>query len=212
MVLLDDLGFSAGDLLAGRRPGEGLDVSSIYAKGWLLTHFLAFEPSRPGQLNRYLNTINEGVPAEKAAVSAFGDLRKLDGEIDRYARSRTFPAFRVAPGPAPQVAVRPLSAGESAIMRIRIRSDRGASGKRSTDIVSDARRIATAHAGDAFVQGVLAEAEFDVRNYAGAIAAADRALAIDPGQIQALTYKDRALMELGRADPAKADWPTVRRL
>lgn len=211
-VLLRDLGFSARHLLAGRQPEERFDRTSVYAKGWLLTHYLTFEPTRAGQLASYLAAINSGRPAEAAAAEAFGDLGKLDSELDRYAASKSFRAFRVpAPG-RPEVAIRPLTPGEAEMMPVRIRSDRGPLPGRAEELARQARKIAAAHPANASVLGWLAEAEFDARQFGPAVAAADRALALEPGQVQALIYKGRAMMELARAAPAGADWTEIRRL
>ncbi|HWU94874.1 MAG TPA: hypothetical protein VN029_04705, partial [Sphingomonas sp.] len=58
----------------------------------------------------------------------------------------------------------------------------------------------------------LAEAEFDAKNYAAAEAAADRALAADPGSIHALLYKGMAQMEIAKAadDTSPERWKTIR--
>jgi len=211
-VLLRDLGFSARHLLAGREPEERFDRASVYAKGWLLTHYLMFEPARAGQLASYLSAMNRGTPAEQAASAAFGDLRKLDTDLDRYAASKSFRAVQIPSAAAPQVTIRPLSAGLSAIMRVRVLSDRGTARGKADELAALARKTAAPYPADAVVQGILAEAEFDAGRHADAIAAADRALSVDPDQVQSLIYKGRALMALGKSDPAKADWTTIRRL
>ena len=69
----------------------GEEWISQYSHGWLLTHYLAFEPSRQGQIDRYVNAINAGVPALEAAKQAFGDLKKLDKELDAYLARKTIP-------------------------------------------------------------------------------------------------------------------------
>lgn len=208
--ILNDIGFSAEDLLGAREPKTDAERSSVYGKGWLLTHLLTFSKTRGGQLNRYIEGLTRGERPLDAARVAFGDLKQLDREMDRYARG-SISGVQVPPGPAPTVAVRRMTAGESAIMSVRIRSDRGVNRTTAPQVAEDARRIAAAHPTDAFVQGVLAETEYDVRNYTAAIAAADRALGVAPANIQALIYKGRAMMALARAAPAKADWPEVRR-
>ena len=58
------------------------EYESLYGRGWLLTHLLAFDPKRSGQLTRYLNEIQSGVPATEAAKNAFGDIKALDRELD----------------------------------------------------------------------------------------------------------------------------------
>jgi len=108
------------------------------------------------------------------------------------------------------VAVRTLSPAETAIMPVRIRSDRGVSQRASATIAAEARRVAARFPNDPFVQATLAEAEHDAGNYAAAVAAADRALAADPAYVSALIYKGRALMKMALFEPTKADWRAIR--
>ena len=75
-----------------------------------------------------------------------------------------------------------------------------------------ARIVGAKYPNDVFVQGTLAEAEHDVGDFAAAIAAADRALAVNSDDVQALIYKGRAMMEQGRSDPKASDWKKVRSL
>ncbi len=53
----------------------GQEWVSQYSRGWLLAHYLAFEPSRRGQATKYVDLIQKGVPALDAAKQAFGDLK-----------------------------------------------------------------------------------------------------------------------------------------
>ena len=209
-AVLDNQGLSAEELLASVPAKTPLERESVYGKGWLLTHLLAFDKNRVGQLTKYLNAMKAGSKPLDAARTAFGDLAQLDRDLARYARSN-FQAIRVAPGPRPEVTIRAMNAGESAIIAVRMQSDRGVDRETAPEVAADARRIAAAHPNNPFVQSVLAEAEFDARNYEAAIAAADRALAAQPNNVQALIYRGRAMMELAEKEPAKADWAEIRR-
>ena len=48
-----------------------------YAEGWLLNHYLVFEPSRKGQVEKYVNGIEAGQNPLDAARAAFGDWESL---------------------------------------------------------------------------------------------------------------------------------------
>ena len=209
--ILNDIGFNAEGLLSAREPKDDAERSSVYAKGWLLTHYLTFNKTRQPQLNRYIEGLAAGEKPLDAARAAFGDLKQLDRELDRYATG-SISGVQVPAGPAPAVIVRRMSDGESAMMNVRIRSDRGVNAKSAPLIAADARRIAAAYPNDPFVQGALAETEYDVKDYRASIAAADRALGVSPTNVQALVYKGRALMALARAEPGKANWAEVRQL
>ena len=84
---------------------------SQYSTGWLLAHYLAFEPTRRGQTTKYVDLIQKGIPALDAAKQAFGSLKQLEKDLDRYrARdtlpTRIIPASMIKVGP---VEVRPCS-------------------------------------------------------------------------------------------------------
>ncbi len=200
--------------MVGAAPGRYSDAQRelLYGRGWLLTHYLTFEPSRKGQLTAYVDGLTAGKTALDSARAAFGDLKQLDRDLRRYLEQRRLTGVLVAAnalsvGP---VALRSLSAAENAIMPVRIRSDRGVNGRTAPEVAAMARKAAAAFPNDPVVQSGLAEAEYDARNYGAALAAAERALAANPNHGHALIYKARAMMEAGKADPAKADWKTIR--
>jgi hypothetical protein len=185
---------------------------TLYGRGWLLTHYLNFEPSRRGQLDKYLGLIQRGAEPLAAAQSAFGDLRTLDRELGQYMKRKRF-TYAVVPSSELSVggvAVRQLRPGEAAMMRVRIRSDRGVSSRSAVGVAADARRIAQQHPDDAAVQAALAEAEYDADNLVAAEAAADRAIALDRNNRHALIYKSMVLLKRGREAPDKTDWAVVR--
>lgn len=189
-------------------------MRGLYARGWLLTHYLTFEAKRRGQLNSYIRDVNAGTPSLAAAKAAFGDLKQLDRELDRYQKSRrmtyaVLPASKLAAG---NVVIRRLGAGEAAMMPVRIRSTRGVSSDEAKALIPEARRIAAAHPSDSNVLVQLAEAEHDADNLKEADAAADRALAADPDHARALLYKGLIQADVV-ADTATMDtarWRAVR--
>ncbi len=201
----------------------GSDVSSLsqeateafYGRGWLLTHYLTFEPSRKGQLNAYLKAINAGEKSLPAARRIFGDLKRLDAEIGKYVMRSRLPFLRYSPAEIPigPVRIRELSPGEDAMMELKIRSRRGVDLAEAKELLPKMRKAAAPFPKDPAVQATLAEAEFDARNYAEAKAAADRALAADPKHVDALVYEGRALMAKATAAKASdaATWREVRR-
>jgi len=172
------------------------DREKLYGRGWLLCHYLAFTPERRGQLDKYLNAVATGTPSLKAAEDAFGNLTQLDRALDVYMKSRTwrtlmFSEKETAPD---EVKVRQLGEGESAMMPVRIRSQRGVDQRAAQDVVKAARTIAASFPKDPAVQDALAEAEFDAGETAQARAAADRALAADASDRTAMLYEGRSRM------------------
>jgi len=168
---------------------------SFYGQSWILFHYLQFDPARSGQLAKYQLLLGTGDTALEAAEGAFGDLDQLAKDVERYSNRRKLSYIAIgrkqlAIGP---IVVRVLPPGEAEMMPTRIRSDVGVGEKEAIVVVADARRIAAKHPDDPAVLAALAEAEFDSHNNEAAIAAADRALALDPNQINAFIQKGYAL-------------------
>ena len=189
-------------------------VDELYGRGWLLTHYLTFEPSRRGQIDRYLALIQQGQPQLAAAEAAFGDLAKLEKDLKEYQRRRRLTTLVIAPPPAGAgtIAIRPMDPGEAAIMSVRARSDRGVNSKSAVGVVNDARAVAARYPANPVVMTALAEAELDARNYDAARAAADRAIALNPASFDALIFKARALSGGAAAAKSTPDWKQIRAL
>ena len=190
------------------------DRESLYGRGWLLTHYLTFEPSRVGQLQAYLRAIAAGKSNLDAAREVFGDLKKLDLALDGYLE-RSSLLYLKLPVPelaADAVSLRRLTPGEAAMMPVRLRSDRGVDDALAKTVVADARQLAAPWPNDAGAQIALAEAEFDAGNDDAAQAAADRALAVQPGNRTAMEYEGMARIDRlrkGQTGDAKA-WQEAR--
>lgn len=106
------------NLLSPEKYGLPDDESLVYARGWLLTHNLMLNPARLGQLNAYIAAINQGTPSYQAAQQAFGDLKKLDAELDAYMRAK-LPLLTLPPPKQPvAVQVTRLHAGVAAMQPV----------------------------------------------------------------------------------------------
>ncbi len=185
---------------------------TLYGRGWLLTHYLNFEPSRHGQLDRYVQLIQQGRDPLDAAETAFGDLKQLGRDLDDYMKRKRLtqivvPASALTVGP---VSIRSLRPGEAAIMPVRIRSDRGVTTGSAPAVAKEASKIAAVYPNDPAVQTALAEAEFDADDYEAAEAASDRALATHPRSRNGLIYKGLAEMERAKKAKTKTNWEQIR--
>ena len=201
-----------------QKRGNSTGYDAYYGKAWLLYHYLTFDEGRKGQLLRYRSLITTGKSSRDAGVEAFGDLARLERELESYMNKRMMPSLMLkggflAPGP---VQVRKLSLGEAAILPVMIRSRRGVDADEAKLVVAEARTIAAKFPGDAAVLTALSEAEFDSHNEDAAIKAADAALAIDANRVNALVQKGYALFRKaessGKADDFKAARATFVRL
>lgn len=172
------------------------DAVQKYSLGWLLTHYLTFSKPRAGQLNTYLKLLGEGKGGLVAAETAFGDLNKLNGELQKY-KSTNLPAIEVIPPgySPPKVTIRLLDAGEEKYMRQRILLSRGVSRGQAKRMAENLNPAAAADPKNLLLQLLAAEASLDSLNFAGASTAADRALAIAPNSVEALIFKARSLIE-----------------
>ena len=195
----------AADLVDSAYTWRPKSNDSFYGKSWLLYHYLVFSPERSGQLRGYLAALAGGKSSLEAAQATFGDLGKLERDLQKYLDQRTMLSMRfradqleIAP-----ITLRRLSAGEGAMMPVRIISKRGVDREQALELLDDARKVAARFPGEAPVLAALAEAEYDAGNDAEAIAAADAALALDPSQVNAYVQKGYALFR--RAAEAEAE-------
>ncbi len=122
---------------------DPMQMDSIYGQGWLLTHYLTFNDARKGQLNRYVGDIQKGMTPLDAAKDAFGDLKKLADELNKYRSQRLVgvivPAARIA---VAKIEVRALTAGQAALMPVHLRSTRGVTLQAAPALAAQARQLA----------------------------------------------------------------------
>jgi tetratricopeptide (TPR) repeat protein len=170
----------------------------------LLTHYFTFEPSRRGQLDRFVADLAKGLEPLVAARQEFGDLDKLNHDLNSYLQRSKLQYVKISPaalklGP---IEVTKLSAPASAALPFvaALKNDPDA---KEAGIISDALGTLEGRAnGDTFVEVALAEANLDAAKFDAAEAAADRALTASPGSTEAMILKGRARIE--RAAKAKA--------
>ncbi|MCM8556435.1 DUF1570 domain-containing protein [Sphingomicrobium sediminis] len=189
---------------------DGRKVASIYAWGWVMTHYLTFDEDRQGQLNAYLAGLAQGVPALEAAEAAFGNLDRLQGQMKSHAERHRIPYVKLPIEPLDDDAIEitELSDGFAAAMPHYMRSQAGVTKEMAEEVVTALRTVARLHHDDAMVFRALAEAEFDVGNYEAAGAAADRAIEIDPQLVDAHLYRAKAAMAMATDEEAPVDEDT----
>lgn len=186
---------------------------AFYGQSWLLFHYLMFDPERSGQLVQYQELLGTGKPALEAATGAFGDLNQLDKDLERYRNRRTLNYLLISgkalkTGP---ISVRTLRPGEAEMMPTRIESRAGVTREEALELLPEAQRVAALRADDPMVLAALAEAEYDAGNDDAAIAAADRAIAINPNEIDAHIQKGFALYRKVKSGTLpKESWQEVR--
>lgn len=186
---------------------------SFYGQSWVLFHYLRTAPERAGQLEKYQQLLGTGDTALQAAEGAFGDLDQLDKDMLAYLERRkvtTIVVNSTALGTG-AVAVRALRPGEAEMMPVVLQSKAGVTHDEAVAGLPEARRIAAEHPSDPAVLAALAEAEFDAGNDDEAIVAADRAIALDPAQVNAYVQKGYALSrKVSHSQQPGASWKDVR--
>lgn len=177
---------------------------------WLLTHFFLFsklKPERSAQFQRYMTAIAQGMPMAEAA-KAFGDLRRLQHELEIYQERGTEYARADAvalPGGDP--AIDRVSRGSAAVIEARIELGTrlpAASGGVAPDTAWVAQlRDTVAHL-PYNAEALLTEAEVECRaaQNDACLDSAERVLAKSPDNIRALAWKGIALTHRALAGPA----------
>lgn len=190
---------SLTQLLAGipeNMPSQQRDA--FYGRGWLLTHYLLLgAPARAGQLSAYVAALSAGETQITAAQKAFGDLRKLDRDLDAY-RNKGLTSFKITTDKLRTgvINVTPLTPGASQVILLRSKI-KYKEGQPAEALAAQVRTIEARYPGDELVERTLAEAELNATHAEAAEAAADRALKANPRSTEALVLKGRALA--GRA-------------
>jgi len=185
-------------LLAGNYSTLSPDLrDSIYGRGWLLVHYLNFEQSRRGQLDRYADLLGKGVPSLDAARTAFGDLKQLDRDLDQYLDRKKTPYLKLAGDrfQAGSIDVRPLSEAASKMIMLRVELKRGSKKGGEQLLASQIRAVEARYPGDGLVELTLCEAELQDGRPEAAAPAADRALKADPQDTKAMICKGRAVAQ-----------------
>jgi len=195
--------FPLEEMLDSRHELSRRDAYQFYGTGWLLTHYLNFNPERLALLNQYLAAIQQGEDSLTAARRIFGDLDAMDRELLRY-RNGEFPGLSVRPANyfAPMVTMRALTPVETELVNSEMRLRRGVTKAEATRL---ARSIASGPDGaTSHALALIAEAQAAAEDWDGALATADRLIALDPGNIEGPLTASSAASEKARQDPAFA--------
>jgi tetratricopeptide (TPR) repeat protein len=173
---------------------KGDAIGSLYARGWALTHYLNFDPTRKGQLKTYMDAIGKGKASLDAARESFGDLKQLNRALDHYISGKLRYTKLANPFPEPKAfSIAQLSEAESDTVLLRVKLARGTSPKEREPIAQELRKLAALHPGNAVIATSLAEAELDLGNDVASGQAADAALKIMPLSSRALLWKGLSL-------------------
>lgn len=210
-------------LSPGDRPLTGGQTDELYARAWLLVHYLTLSKQRGGQIDGYLRARARHGTEEAAFRAALGTtVSAMDEELRRYYATRTLGYGTVQRPPTAAVAIRDATPGEAAADKLlpwlrilQTARDGFAPGKEGANdrrqLLTDARRLvgkaraqARKFAEDPTVQLLLAESEAVAGNYGEARAAAERTLRLSPANARAHLVLAEATLAAAPAGDAAA--------
>ena len=189
-------------------------IASLYARGWILFHYLQFAPERAGQFEKYVLAINKNVAPREAGEQAFGDLAKLDKDLAAYQNARRIKFVgELNPTPVPAgIQVTTLDAAESAVVMDRLNMMQGMNDEQRGQALASLSAKRATFPKSAPVAALLAQVHYEAEDYDSAKSAADAALALDPANAHAQLYKGmaemRVLLKNDIVDPAR--WKAAR--
>jgi len=188
------------------KPPEKVQPYNLYGQGWAMTHFLTFSKERSPQMRRYLAALSAGKSPVEAA-SAFGDLDQLNREAHLYLTQGSFaytpvqvplhePVIeRVSDVGAAEAALIPETIAFSDFDLSEVRKDdvRDRERKRRATVLKRIEAKAALYPDDPVALVLLGNAERTAGNDKAAELAADRLLALQPSNVDALILKSRLL-------------------
>ena len=191
------------------------EASSFYAYAWLLTHYLRFEPTRKGQLQTYLNGFAAGKPPMEAATTAFGDIKRLENDLNRYMKARRL-SYTLLAGmklPTPQIAIDRLGVSSNEIMPLYLRFMTPHDAAEIARFAVDARAAAAKYPTEPGTLEMLAEGELDAEQFSAATKANDALLAIRPTDGRAILRRARiAAAQMQKSKNFPGGWKAIRSL
>lgn len=193
------------EMLDSKHKLSGMDWIQFYGTGWLLSHYLSFDPQRLAQLHDYLIALGKGEDSLEAAKRIFGDLDKMQADLLRY-RKGPFPGYDVKPAnyTPPAVTTRLLTGAETAMLREEMRLKRGIRDKDAADLAADARRHIKGFETDYGAVATLAWAEARAKNYDEADRLAQMLIEMDPAKNDGWLIRANTAVKRIEKDPAQA--------
>src|SRR4051812_18286895 len=170
--------------------------SDFYGESWLLAHYLNFSSKRPGQLGKYLAELGAGVPNDKAAADAFGDLDQLDREVHSYLGAASFTA-RAVPVVLPArdtIKLRSLSPGEAELVPETAAFSEYLGKEEIGAYLTGLRAKAARFPTDPYALRLLADAEYAAHDFPAAGTTVDKLLAVAPDSVPGRVRKAMLLL------------------
>lgn len=188
-----------------------LDGSQYYGTAWLLTHFFQHNPARGPEFKRYIDDMVKGVPDITPDKYFAGGTAALTKEVSAYIkRPITISVYRPTDMPAFPISVRPVEEGQGALILQELAFMRGVPEDEQEKFAAEVRTKAALYPQSAHANALLADTELLVDRQDAALAAAERAIAIDPGLARAWSAKAEVMMARADKSDDEADWKAAQ--
>ncbi|RVT43968.1 hypothetical protein ENE74_01040 [Sphingobium algorifonticola] len=185
---------------------NAMTVDRFYGTAWLLTHMFRYKTARGDEFHKYLEETVAGKGKDAESYFA-GGFKALDKELRAYMTSR-MSISRMTPREVPDfpVTVAPVEPGQAAMMMLTLRSMQPMDSDGLARLAQEIRATAAQHPQSSYAQTLLAEVEQAAGQPDAALAAADRAIALDPKNARAFGTKADILLDRAAGTDDAAKW------
>jgi tetratricopeptide (TPR) repeat protein len=196
------------NLFARNTDGLSLrDGDRYYGTAWLLTHYFQYKPDRRAEIARYLNDVANGVKDIVPDSYFAGGLAALDKDLEAYMRHR-LSASRLTPKELVigEITTSPVDPAQAALMEDELVLMGDPNKEEAPRLAASIRATAAKYPANAYAAALLAEAEWTAEQADAALAAADRAIALDPKSARGHAVRARVLLERAHDSDKAEDW------
>lgn len=185
---------------------NAIDMDRYYGTAWLLTHMFRYNRVRGDEFQKYLDDTVKGKVKDADSYFA-GGIKALDKELRAYI-SKRLSISRLPPQEMPQVSVSfsPVEPGQSALMMLELQNMRPMGSEDFAGFAQEVRAAVAKYPQSSFAQAFLAEVEADADQPDAALAAADRAIALDPKNARAFGIKADILLDRAEGSDDATKW------
>lgn len=192
------------------RDANGLslrDGDRYYGTAWLLTHYYRYEASRRDEITRYLHDLAGGVKDIQPDSYFVGGLAGLEKDLKAYMRHR-LSASRLTPKQMTlrEIVVSPLEPAQAELVEDELWLMGDPNKEDALRLAASIRAIAVKYPASAYAAAVLAEAEWAAERQDAALAAADRAIALDTKSARGYAVRAQVLMQRAQDSDKAEDW------
>ena len=200
--------YPVANLFARDTDGLSLrDGDRYYGTAWLLTHYFQYKADRRAEIAAYLKDVADGVKDIKPDSYFAGGLPGLEKDLKAYMRHRlSASSLKPTEMKIDTIAVTPVDPAQGALVESELEL-MSARHRDEAPKLADSIRATTAEYPDsAYALALLAEAESAADRKDAALAAADRAIAIDPKSARAYAVRAEVLLERAHDSDTAEDW------